>query len=292
MEGVIIKGMGGLYTARDAQGETYVLRCKGKFRRMHMAPLVGDRIVFTPGAGDQHGWLDEILPRISESLRPPVANVELMMLVMAPAPAPDLLLIDRLMIRARRQQIQPIIVLNKCDLDETGLAEEIAQQYADAQTPFFKVSAREGIGLEALKKAMAGKLTCFAGQSGVGKSTLLNALFGWELKTGEISQKIARGRHTTRHAEMMEQDGLRVLDTPGFSMLDLEDRMDPVLLQQSYPEFEPYLGQCRFAPCYHHKEPGCRILEAAKEGCISPQRLERYHHLLELAKEEWRNRYD
>lgn len=292
MEGVIIKGMGGLYTVRDAQGETYVLRCKGKFRRLRMTPLVGDNVIFTPGEGETHGWVDEIQPRLSESLRPPVANVALMMLVTAPAPAPDLMLIDRLMIRARRQNIQPVLVFNKCDLDESGLGDEIAVQYAGAQVPFYRVSAKAALGLDPLKSAMQGKLTCFAGQSGVGKSTLLNALFGWELKTGAISEKIARGRHTTRHAELMEQGALRVLDTPGFSLLDLEDRMDPVQVQESYPEFEPYQGRCRFSPCYHDREPGCQVLAAAENGDISPQRLERYHRILEQARAEWRNRYD
>ena len=291
MEGVIIKGMGGFYTVRDAQGDVYTLRCKGKFRRLRLSPLVGDNVLFTPGEGEQHGWVDEILPRQSECVRPPVANVALMILVIAPAPAPDLLLIDRLMIRARRQNIQPVLVFNKCDLDTEKLAEQIREEYAGAQVDFHRVSARAGIGLDELKEKMRGKLTCFAGQSGVGKSTLLNALFGWELKTGEISEKIARGRHTTRHAELMEQEGLRVLDTPGFSLLDLEDRMDPLLIQESYPEFEPYEGQCRFAPCYHYKEPGCAVLEAGRNSVIHPARLERYHQIFEVAKEDWRNRY-
>ena len=127
---------------------------------------------------------------------------------------------------------------------------------------------------------------------GVGKSTLLSAATGLELKTGEISRKISRGRHTTRHAELMFRDGYQVLDTPGFSLLELEMGMEPIQLKDYYPDFAPYEGQCRFSPCYHLSEPGCAVLEAAREGKLGRERLERYHLLLSRVKEAWRNRYD
>lgn len=287
--GTIIKGMGGLYTVRDETGESYVLRCKGKFRKLRLSPMVGDKVLFTPGAGDEHGWLEEIQPRSTVCVRPPVANAQRLLIVLAPAPKPDLLLTDKLLIAAFAQGIEPILVLNKADLDE-GLFESLEKEYRSSGAPVLKVCAQTGEGIEPLRERIQGRITCFAGQSGVGKSTLINQLVGAALKTGDISEKILRGRHTTRHAELIEQNGLKVLDTPGFSLLDVEDEMDPVLLQEYYREFEPYIGLCRFSVCYHDREPGCRVLEAERAGDIPHERMERYRLMLSQLKIKWRDR--
>ena len=290
-EGVIVKGVGGLYYARDPEGEVHVLRAKGKFRKQRVTPMVGDRVRFTPGSGDEHGWVDEILPRDSELIRPPVANIRHIMLVLAPQPAPDFLLIDTLIVMAVKQGIQPVLVVNKCDLDET-LFDQIQKDYAGLGAPMVKVSAVTGEGMDELRALLKSGICCFAGQSGVGKSTLLSAATGLELETGEISRKISRGRHTTRHAELLFSGDYQVLDTPGFSLLELWEGLEPIQLKESYPEFFPYEGDCRFAPCYHLSEPGCAVLAAAREGQVSQARLERYHQLLKKAQEAWRNRYD
>ena len=284
-------GLGGLYTVRDEAGVEFILRAKGKFRRMKLTPLVGDKVVFTPGTGDEHGWVEEILPRISVSIRPPAANVQLLIVVVAPSPAPDLMLVDRLLVGARQQQMDVLLILNKRELDPL-LPGRLAREYENADISFLPVSAIQEEGLAQLREHMCGKLCCMAGQSGVGKSTLLNALFGLSLKTGEISQRIERGRHTTRHAELLEKDGLTVLDTPGFSLWEMAEPMDPVLLQDFYPEFLPYQDQCKFSPCYHHMEPGCRVLEAVSKGELSAERIARYHALLGEWKQLWRERYD
>lgn len=286
-----MQGLGGLYTVRNEVGTEYVLRAKGKFRRMKLTPLVGDNVIFTPGTGDEHGWVEEILPRISVSLRPPAANVQLMIVVVAPSPAPDLLLVDRLLVGARQQHMDVLLVLNKRELD-IALPDQLAKEYEKADISFLPVSAIQSDGLEPLKEKMHGKLCCLAGQSGVGKSTILNALFGLSLKTGEISQRIERGRHTTRHAELLQKEGLEVLDTPGFSLWEMTEPMDPVLLQEYYPELIPYLNKCRFSPCYHHTEPGCQVLAAVNRGELSRERIIRYHTLLHEWKQAWRERYD
>lgn len=290
-EGVIVKGVGGLYYAREPDGDTHVLRAKGKFRRQRLTPMVGDRVRFTPGQSEEHGWVEEILPRESELIRPPVANIRYILLVLAPAPAPDWLLIDTLIAMALRQGIRPALVMNKCDLDPELYA-AMRRDYAGLGAPMLEVSALTGRGLDELRALLKEGVCCFAGQSGVGKSTLLSAATGLELKTGEISRKISRGRHTTRHAELLFSGEYRVLDTPGFSLLELWEGLEPIRLKELYPEFAPYEGQCRFSPCYHLGEPGCAVLEAAREGQISRARLERYHLLLKRAQEAWRNRYD
>ena len=290
-EGVIVKGVGGLYYARGEDGGTHVLRARGIFRRRHITPMVGDRVRFTPGQGEEHGWVEEILPRESQLVRPPVANVRYLVIVLAPAPAPDFLLIDTLIAMALRQGIRPALVVNKCDLDG-GTYEAVRSDYAGLGAPLLAVSALSGQGMDGLRSLLASGVCCLAGQSGVGKSTLLCAATGLRLQTGEISQKIHRGRHTTRHAELLFSGEYRVLDTPGFSLLELWDGLEPIRLKEYYPEFAPYEGQCRFSPCYHLSEPGCAVLEAARAGEISQARLERYHLLLKKAQEAWRNRYD
>lgn len=290
-EGVIVKGVGGLYYARGEDGQTHVLRARGRFRRERVTPMVGDRVRFSPGQGEEHGWVEEILPRASELVRPPVANIRYLLIVVAPSPAPDFLLVDTLIAMSLRQGIGPALVVNKCDLDPEIFG-RVRSDYAGLGAPVLEVSARTGRGLEELRALMRAGICCLAGQSGVGKSTLLCAATGLRLQTGEISRRISRGRHTTRHAELLYSGGYQVLDTPGFSLLELWEGLEPVRLKEYYPEFSPYEGQCRFSPCYHLSEPGCAVLEAARAGEVSLARLERYHLLLKKAQEAWRNRYD
>lgn len=294
MEGTIIRARGGLYTVMDENGQEFVLRAKKKFRRQGLSPLVGDRILFTPGEiSDEHGWVEEILPRSSQCLRPPVANVTLLCIVVASRPSPDWLLVDKLLIYARKQGIRPLLILNKGDDPQAGETFAMMQAtYAGAETEMFMLSALNKEGLAPLKERLAGETCCFSGQSGVGKSTLLNALFGLRAETGEISAKIQRGKNTTRHAELFVQGRARVIDTPGFSLLEMDEVFDPVLLRDYYPEFQSYEGKCRFSPCYHGTEPGCAVLEAIKQGRLDSLRMERYHILLADCRQAWRNRYD
>ena len=292
MQGVLVRGFGGFYVAADDAGTEYILRCKKKFRRMHLSPLVGDQILFTPGEGEEHGWLEEILPRTSECLRPPVANVSLLLVVICPSPEPDLLLVDRLLVRARLQGMKTAIVVNKSDLDPT-LADRIREEYAGAECPVLSASAKEARGLEALREIMTGEsCCCLTGQSGVGKSTLLNALLGLELETGDISWKIQRGKNTTRHAQLLISEGIRVLDTAGFSLLELDAKLEPEKLREAYPEFLPHEGCCRFTPCLHDREPGCAVTAAVAAGEMSGSRVERYRLLLADVRETWKQRYN
>ncbi len=289
--GTLIRGLGGFYTAMDPDGNEFTLRCKKKFRHEHITPMVGDEVLFSPGEGEEHGWLEEILPRKSECLRPPVANAERLIIVTAPFPEPDLLLVDKMLVRAMRQKMDAVLAVNKCEMDPS-LAERLKREYAEADVEVCEVSALKGIGLETLKDRMRGRVCCMTGQSGVGKSTLLNALMGLDLETGEISRKIQRGKNTTRHAELLVKDGMKVLDTAGFSLLEMERDMDPVTLKDWYPEFYPYEGLCKFDVCCHDREPGCAVTVACREGKLDPERISRYRSLLEEVRQTWRERYD
>jgi ribosome biogenesis GTPase len=272
--GVIVKGVGGLYYVLGEKGETCVVRAKGAFRRMHVTPLVGDAVRIAPGEGEQHGWIEEILPRANELVRPPVANIRHLFIVLSPEPQPDLALADTLLVMARKQRISPVLVINKRELDPS-LAETLRAEYALSGAPVLEVSAATGYGLPALEALLRDGIGCLAGQSGVGKSTLLSRVTGLTLETGEISRKIARGKNTTRHAELLIRDGFRVLDTAGFSLLELWEPMDPVELKTYYPEFAPYEADCRFQPCYHHSAPGCAVLAAVERGELSRARVAR-----------------
>lgn len=292
MQGIILRGIGGFYYAMDDQGTVHTLRAQGKIRRERMKPKIGDRVEIAPGEGEEHGWILQILPRKNELVRPTVANIDVIAVVVAAAtPDPDLMLADRLMLSARRAGIDVLLVVNKCDLDPEG-AKEIAEQYRGAEVTPIMVSGGKGEGLEPLREALKGKIHALAGQSGAGKSTLINALYGLQLETGDLSKKIDRGKNTTRHCELIPvADGGMVLDTPGFSLLET-DLFEPIELKNSYPEFTKFEGQCFFQPCYHATEPRCAVRDAVAEGEIDAQRHERYVALLEEQKMRWRDRYD
>jgi ribosome biogenesis GTPase len=290
-EGMIVKGVGGLYYIRDTQGTVHVLHAKGVFRRRHITPLVGDAVLFSPGEGEEHGWIEEVLPRENELVRPPVANIRHLIFVLAPEPMPDLMLLDTMLVMAWEQHISPVIVVNKRELD-LDLARQMRDEYAFADVPVLEVSAKTGYGLNTLSEVLLRGICCLAGQSGVGKSTLLSAVTGLDLRSGEISRKIARGKNTTRKAELLIKDGYRVLDTAGFSLLELAEPMDPIRLKEFYPDFAPYEAACRFQPCYHLSEPGCAVLAAVGRGELPAARVARYHQLLEKVKQGWRNRYE
>ena len=291
MEGSILRGIGSFYTVLcDEDGREYTLRAQKKLRHQHLTPMVGDRVRFTPGQGEEDGWLEEILPRKSMLVRPSVANVDMLMLVVASVPAPDLLLCDKLILRATQGNMTPAICVNKIDLGD-GLARQIGEEYEGTQLRVFSASAQTGEGIEALREAMRGKVTCLAGQSAVGKSSLLNALFGLSLETGGLSRKTERGRHTTRRAEMMALHGMFVLDTPGFSLLEIEDGMEPEAFAQLYPEYNALSGGCRFQPCLHDREPGCAVHAAVDRGELSAARWARYRELLGEVREKWKGRY-
>ena len=288
--GRIVKGVGGLYTARDNDGAEYILRARGRFRLDGVSPLVGDRVVFLPAANEAHALLLEILPRSSECVRPPAANIDLLVIVVAAIPEPDFLLVDRLLVHARRSGFSALLCVNKSDLNHT-LFRELSDQYRQTGVPVLSVSARAGEGLSFLQTEMAGKLCCMAGQSAVGKSTLLNAMMGLSQKTGELSVKISRGRHTTRHTELLEANGFSVLDTPGFSLMDLSPGMAPEKLLDYYPEYAAYQPECRFSPCLHDREPDCAIWRAVNDGTLNKVRHERYRLLLEEVRKTWKSRY-
>ena len=291
IKGEIKEGRGGFYTVRDETGQEHILRAKKKFRRDGISPLPGDRVMFSPGSGEEHGWLEEILPRASLCLRPPVANITLMVIVIAPEPVPDYLLVDKLLVYADMQGIRPLIAVNKSDIGMETY-EKAREIYKSSGAPVIALSASSGQGLDELCSRMRGELTGFAGQSGVGKSALLSRVTGTELVSGAISDRIKRGKQTTRHTTLLYHDGMRVMDTPGFSLLELPRGMEPEQLSGYDPDFRPYEADCRFNPCLHVTEPGCAVKNACEAGDINASRLLRYGELMETVKKTWRERYD
>ena len=286
--GTIVKGVGGFYTVDDGQRE-FTLRAQAKFRRARLTPLVGDRVRFE--SDGKEGWVTQILPRKNALLRPPVANLDALVLVLsASAPAPDLLLTDRQLLFARAQNLPVRRVVNKAD-DNPAYARELVAAYRGAGVSPMAVSAKTGAGVDALKESLRGLDHAFSGQSGAGKSTLINALYGFSLETGALSDRVERGKHTTRHCEMIRANEGHVFDTPGFSLLELP-LADPLRLKEGYPEFAPYEGACRFAECAHLREPGCALRAAVDAGEVDAGRYERYQILFEEMKTRWKERYD
>ena len=283
-EGTILKALSGFYYVQCGE-ELITTRARGKFRYKKITPLVGDRVAITVQE-DGSGSLDEILPRRNFFQRPAVANIDQMVIICSGAiPVTDPFLVDRITALAENKNCEPIICINKWDLVQ---AEELFDIYTAAGFHTIKVSAETGLGIEELRGLLAGKVSAFTGNSGVGKSSILNALepdFG--IATGEISEKLGRGRHTTRHVELFAVSGGLIADTPGFSAFDTDkgEIREKEVLQHTFREFKPYLDQCRFIGCAHVKEKGCAVLAALKAGDIQPSRHRSYVRLYELAKE-------
>ena len=291
MQSIILRGIGGFYYALDEGGAVHQVRAQRKLRR-DRKPKVGDRVEIIPGEGEEDGWITSILPRKNELVRPPVANIDVVVIVAAAAaPLPDLQMVDRLMINARRSHVDVMLVISKCDLDE-GLAADIQNQYRGAECSPMRVSSQTGEGIDDLRDALRGRVCALAGQSGAGKSTLINALYGLDLETGDLSRKIDRGRNTTRSCQLIPvEGGGMVLDTPGFSLLET-DVFDPVEIRESYPEFVPHEGHCFFQPCCHASEPRCAVREAVDSGAIDPARHGRYVEILQDMRVRWKERYN
>lgn len=292
MQGTIIKGIGGFYTV-DAHGERYVCKARGRFRIGGMTPMIGDQVCFE-APSSQDGFLLEILPRRNALTRPAVANVDqLVWIFSAGKPAVDRCLGDKLLTQAARLNVDALICVNKCDLIKAEDEAQWRDDYAPAGYDFLCVSAKTKRGIETLREKLSGKTSCFAGQSAVGKTSLINALCpSYALETGDMSEKIGRGKHTTRHVELLTLTGGGFLaDTPGFSLMDLTE-IEPEHLGALYPEFEQVLDNCRFTHCLHESEPDCAVKAHLHNGGISRARYESYLSLLRECKERKKHKYD
>lgn len=295
LEGRIIGSIGGFYYVEAANLErepnrVYECRARGIFRKNHITPLVGDRVMIDL-LEEGKGALSQVLDRRNQLVRPPVANLDCLVIVVSVAdPAPVPLVIDKMIAIAEKNDIEPVVVINKADLGDTQVWEKI---YRLAGLPVFVLSAFDKEAIQPLRQALAGKLSAFTGNSGVGKSSLLNAMHpDLSLATGEISQKLGRGRHTTRTVTLYSlPGGGYIADTPGFSSLDME-RAQPILKDElpfCFREFAPFLNGCRFTSCVHVKEKECAVRQAVAEGKIARSRYESYVAMYEQVKdkEEW-----
>ena len=290
--GRIEKALSGFYYVNTG-GETLQCRARGKFRREGLSPLVGDWVQVRE-LGNGEGFVETVEARRNQFARPAAANIDqLVILASAAIPVTEPYLIDRIASIAALKGCQVLLCLNKCDLDS---ADELYDIYSRSAIPVLRVSAVTGQGLDALREAIRGKLSAFTGNSGVGKSSVLNALLpSLALPVGEVSKALGRGRHTTRHVELFSLgEDTYIIDTPGFSSFDTAE-MDLALKQRlpdTFPEFAPYVSDCRFTGCTHTKEKGCRVLQAVKDGLIPASRHRSYVRLFDELKDvkEWQQK--
>ncbi len=290
LTGRIVRSLSGFYDVQTPEG---VITCRGRghLRKGQEVPLTGDMVEITVEQGK--GMVEKILPRRNRFIRPAVANVDALVVFASNVnPVTEPFLIDRVAANAGNQDVQVHICVNKCDLD---VGTDLARIYRNAGFPVIQASAKTYEGVEELRQLLIGKLTAFTGNTGVGKSSMLNALCPeLQLATGEVSQKLGRGRHTTRHVELYKIDeDTFVADTPGFSSFDT-DQMDVILkenLQYTFPDFAPHLGKCQFHDCSHRAEPGCAVRLALEAGELEPTRYDSYLRLYEKSSQfkAWEN---
>ena len=284
LTGRILRSMSGEF---DVQTDSGIITCRGRgrLRRGADIPLTGDMVQITVEKG--RGMVEKILPRKNHFVRPAVANVDILVVFAANVnPVTKPFLIDRVAAIAGDQEVPVCICVNKCDLDP---AQDLARIYRNAGFSVIQTSAETGEGVEELRALLQGKLAAFTGNSGVGKSSILNRLCpNLQLATGEVSDKLGRGRHTTRHVQLYKLDEeTYVADTPGFSSFDT-DQMDVILkenLQFAFPDFGPYIGKCQFHDCSHRKEPGCAVRAALERGALEPTRYDSYLRLYEKSSQ-------
>lgn len=283
IDGIIIRGVGGNYCV-DTGDKLIECRARGLFRIKNIKPLVGDRVKIRITEEDENsGYIEEISERFNEIKRPPIANAEQLLIFFAVTnPEPSFLLLDKLLIAAETNNLKPVICFNKCDLADDEKKKEIEQIFVNTGYKVVFTSKKDEKSIEKLKEILKDKLSVFSGPSGVGKSSVMNAVQpDFQLKTGEISDKLKRGKHTTRHAEIYKLSfGGYVVDTPGFSSFELSG-IDEYELKEYYPEIKKFDEGCRFADCLHNKEPDCVIKDSVSEGKISETRFANYRRLLE-----------
>ena len=285
--GRIIKSLSGFYDVRT-ENKVITCRARGSMRRTGLSPQVGDSVDISVEMGK--GMVEKIHPRKNSFVRPAVANLDLLVVFAANVnPVTEPFLIDRVAAIAGDQEVPVCICVNKCDMDP---AEDLTPIYRQAGYTVIQTSAETGLGIDELRKALSGKFCAFTGNSGVGKSSILNALSPeLKLPVGEVSEKLGRGRHTTRHVQLYDVDDALIADTPGFSSFDT-DQMEVILkenLQYAFPEFGKYIGTCQFRDCSHRKEPGCAVTTARANREIGKSRYESYLKLYEKAMQinEW-----
>ena len=291
MQGKIIKGIAGFYYIYAEDGNIYECKAKGIFRKDNFKPLVGDNVEITVlNEEEKEGSVTSILPRRNSLIRPAVANVDQAFLIFAMEnPKPNFLLLDRFLIMMEQQKIPVVICFNKKDVGEKKEMEKLYEIYTGCGYRVVLSSTYEGEGMDEIREILKGKTTVVAGPSGVGKSSITNCMQGEvQMETGEISKKLKRGKHTTRHSQVIPvEKNTFLVDTPGFSSLYLTD-MKEEELRDYFPEFVMYEPQCRFQGCMHIHEPGCAVKEALSEGKISQQRYDNYLALYEELKEKRR----
>ncbi len=285
LRGIITKGIGSFYYV-EADGEIYECKARGIFRKNGIMPLPGDRVEIEAGSDIKENTIDAISDRKNFLKRPPVANIDRLFIVTSVCePNPSTLIIDRLTAIAEQKEIEPLIVITKCDLDDPSQLRGI---YEKTGIRTFCISKDSEESVEEIRDALRGRISAFTGNTGVGKSTLLNRIApGLSVETGDISKKLGRGRHTTRHVELYPVCDGYVADTPGFSALDIEagEFIHKDDLQFCFREFLPHLGKCRFSSCAHVNDKGCSVIEAVENEEISRSRHESYVSLYNEAKE-------
>ncbi len=288
LTGLVLRCVSGFYYV-EVGDAVVTCRARGSFRRQGLTPVAGDRVTISRRAeGD--GTVESVLPRKNCLVRPPVANVDVLVMVASVRePETNTLVLDKMIAIAEKQNICPVVVVSKTDLADPT---ELESVYRKAGLECFCVSVRQPQSLEPLRQRLAGQVCVFSGNSGVGKSSILNGLEpGLVLETGDISRKLGRGRHTTRTASLYRLANGYLVDTPGFSSLDME-QVEPIRkeeLPDCFREFAPYFGKCRFSGCAHYKEPGCAVRQAVERGEIAPSRYQSYVTLYEAVKDkkEW-----